>query len=200
VIVTHAFDQMRIGPLVLALSVAVAPGQASAQVTPAPPPTATASSAARDGSRDFDFEFGEWTVHLSRRLEPLTGSTKWVEYTGTSIVRKVWNGRANLGELEVDGKAGRIQGLSLRLYNPESGQWSIRWANSSDGELGLPMIGGFHDGIGEFYNQELFKGRAIFVRFIFSGITTTAFQIEQAFSNDGGKTWEVNWIARFKRG
>ena len=84
----------------------------------------------RDGSHDFDFEFGEWTVELSRLVEPLTGSDSWVEYQGTSVVRRVWGGRANLGELDVHGPAGHIQGLSLRLYNPETGLWSIFWASS----------------------------------------------------------------------
>jgi hypothetical protein len=152
-----------------------------------------------DGQDDFDFEFGEWTVHLSRRLKPLTGSNEWVEYDGTSVVRRVWNGRANLGELFVEGPSGRIEGLSLRLYNPGSRQWHISWANANDGLLGPPMIGGFENGRGEFYNQETFDGQAIFVRFIFSDITPKTFRLEQAFSNDGGRTWEPNWIASFTR-
>jgi hypothetical protein len=152
-----------------------------------------------DGQRDFDFEFGEWTVRLSRLLRPLTGSTTWVKYEGTSVVRKVWDGRANLGELNVEGPPGRIQGLSLRLYNPETRQWHISWANASDGLLGPPMIGGFRDGRGEFYNQETLNGRAIFVRFIFSDIMPATFRLEQAFSADGGRTWEPNWIAEFAR-
>lgn len=152
----------------------------------------------RDGQHDFDFEFGAWTVQLSRLQQPLTGSTTWVDYEGTSIVRQVWDGRANLGELEVDG-TGHIQGLSLRLYNPESQEWRISWANSRDGTLGPPMIGGFRNGRGEFFGQESFNGRAIYVRFIFSDITPTSFRFEQAFSDDGGKTWEPNWIATFTR-
>jgi hypothetical protein len=151
------------------------------------------------GENDFDFEFGEWRAHISRLAEPLTGSANWVDYTGTSVVRKVWDGRANLGELQVEGPAGRIEGMSLRLYNPETRQWYISWANSRNGQLGPPMIGGFRDGIGEFYNQELFNGRAIFVRFIFSEITANSFRLEQAFSADGGRSWEPNWIARFER-
>ena len=153
----------------------------------------------RDGQHDFDFEFGAWKVQLSRRLNPLTGSTKWVEYEGTSVVRKVWDGRANLGELEVDGPSGHIEGLSLRTYNPESRQWNISWANSASGTVGQPMIGEFKNGRGEFFNQESFNGRAINVRFIFSEITTDSFKLEQAFSDDGGKTWEPNWIAKFFR-
>jgi hypothetical protein len=150
-------------------------------------------------SHDFDFEFGAWTVHLSRLLEPLTGSSKWVEYKGTSVVRKVWNGRANLGELEVEGPAGRIEGLSLRLFDPQSGRWNIHWASSRDGALGEAMVGGFRDGVGEFFDQEMYGGRPIEVRFIFSDITPTSFRLEQAFSDDGGTTWEANWIARFER-
>ena len=148
---------------------------------------------------DFDFEFGEWRARISRLADPLTGSTTWVEYEGTSVVRKLWDGRGNIGELDVEGSGGWIQGLSLRLYNPQSRQWSISWANSRDGALGPPMIGGFHDGVGEFYNQEMFNGRAVYVRFIFSDITPNSFRLEQAFSADGGKTWEANWVATFSR-
>jgi hypothetical protein len=157
------------------------------------------SAQPRDGQHDFDFEFGEWKVVLSRRLRPLTGSADWVEYQGKSVVRKVWNGRANLGELDVDGRAGHIEGLSLRLYNPRSHQWNISWSNSADGALGQPMVGEFKNGHGEFFNQESLNGRAIFVRFIFSDITPKSFRLEQAFSDDGCKTWEPNWIARFTR-
>lgn len=152
-----------------------------------------------DGQHDFDFEFGEWKAKLRRRLRPLTGSNIWVEYQGTSVVRRVWDGKANLGELDVSGTAGRIVGLSLRLYDPEARQWRISWANSADGQLGPPMIGDFQNGRGEFYNQELFNGRAIFVRFIFSDIRPDSFRLEQAFSDDGGKTWEPNWISEFTR-
>lgn len=149
----------------------------------------------RDGSHDFDWELGAWKTHLRRLQRPLTGSTIWVEYDGTSVVRKVWNGRANLLELEVDGPAGHIEGLSLRLYNPESRQWSLNFSNSSGGTLALPAIGEFTNGRGEFYNQDTLNGRSILVRFIISDITPASARFEQSFSADGGKTWEVNWIA-----
>jgi hypothetical protein len=175
------------------LAVAVQPLSAFAQPAPAP------AAAVRDGRHDFDFEFGTWKTHLSRRLKPLTGSNTWVEYDGVSTVRKVWNGAANLGEIEYDGPAGHIEGLSLRLYNPQSGQWGLSFANVAGGTLGPPMVGGFKDGRGEFYNQETYNDRAIFVRFIFSDVTTKSFRLEQAFSPDGGKTWEANWIATFTK-
>src|SRR5258705_6103048 len=149
----------------------------------------------RDGQHDFDFEIGTWKTHLRRLLHPLTGSTTWVEYEGTTVVRKVWNGRANLMELVVDGPCGHIEGLSLRLYNPESHQWSLNFANSAGGTLSQPTIGEFKNGRGEFYDQETLNGRAIFVRFVISDVTPNSCHFEQAFSDDGGKTWEVNWIA-----
>jgi hypothetical protein len=152
-----------------------------------------------DGARDFDFEFGDWSLKLKRRIDPLTGSDKWVEYEGPSIVRKVWDGKANLGEIDITGPAGRIQGLSLRVYNPQSRQWSIVYANTALGLSPTPMIGGFRDGRGEFYSQEPYRDRAIFVRFVFSDITPKSFRLEQSFSDDGGKTWEANWIASFTR-
>src|SRR5260370_10870412 len=115
----------------------------------------------RDGQHDFDFEIGTWKTHLSRRLHPLTGSTTWMEYEGTSVVRKVWNGRANLVELEADGPAGHIEGLSLRLYNPQSHQWSLNFANSEGGILSQPTIGEFKNGRGEILDQETLQGLAI---------------------------------------
>lgn len=151
--------------------------------------------ARRDGQHDFDFEIGTWKTHLKRLLRPLTGSTTWVEYDGITVVRKVWDGRANLVELKADGPAGHFEGLNLRLYNPESHQWSLNFANSNSGSLSLPTIGEFKNGRGEFLNQETLNGRAILVRFVISDITPDSCRFEQAFSDDGSKTWEVNWVA-----
>jgi hypothetical protein len=148
----------------------------------------------RDGQHDFDFEMGTWKIHLKRLLHPLTGSTAWVEFDGTSVTRKVWNGRANLEEFESDGPTGHVEGLTLRLYNLQSHQWSLYWANGKDGILGQPTIGEFKNGHGEFFDQEPFNGRAILVRYVWSDITPNSAHFEQSFSDDGGKTWEVNWI------
>src|SRR5262245_32572424 len=97
----------------------------------------------RDGQKHFDVEIGSWTPHLKRLVKPLTGSTTWVEYEGTTKVSKVWDGRANLVELDVKGPAGRIEALSLRLYNPESRQWSLNFANTAGGTMSIPTIGEF---------------------------------------------------------
>jgi hypothetical protein len=149
----------------------------------------------RDGQQDFDFHIGTWKTHLRRRVRPLTGSNTWVEMNGTTVVRKVWNGRANLVELIADSPSGHFEGLSLRLYNPQSRQWSLNFANVNSGVLTPPAIGEFKNGRGEFYNQDTLSGRSILVRFIVSDITPNSARFEQSFSDDGGKTWEVNWIA-----
>jgi hypothetical protein len=142
----------------------------------------------RDGQHDFDFEIGTWKTEVSRLVGPLTGSTTWAKYEGTSVVSKVLGGRANLVELDVEGPAGRIEGLSLRLYNPQSRQWSLNFSNVKLGTLSPPTIGEFRNGRGEFYGQETLDGRAILIRFVISDITPGSCRFEQAFSDDGGKT------------
>jgi hypothetical protein len=152
-------------------------------------------TARRDGQHDFDSEIGTWTTRLSRLAKPLSGDTTWIAYSGTTVVRKVWDGRANLVELDVAGPGGRIEALSLRLYNPQSGQWSLNFANSRGGTLAVPSVGEFRDGRGEFYSHEEFAGRMILVRFVIIPLTRDSYRFEQSYSDDGGRTWEVNWVA-----
>ena len=175
--------------VVLVLSSLPQPGRAQEATQTKP------NISSRDGQHDFDFHIGTWKTHLKHRLHPLTGSNTWVEYEGTTVVRKVWNGRANLVELKADGPAGHFEGLNLRLYNPNSHQWSLNFANINDGILTQPTVGEFKNGRGEFFDQETLKGRTILVRFVISDITPDSCRFEQAFSDDGGNTWEVNWIA-----
>jgi hypothetical protein len=111
------------------------------------------------------------------------------------VVRQVWSGLANLVELDATGPSGRIQALSLRLYRPQARQWSLHFSNSRAGTLSPPTVGEFRNGRGEFYSQESLDGRVILVRFVISPITRDSIRFEQAFSDDGGRTWEVNWIA-----
>jgi putative component of membrane protein insertase Oxa1/YidC/SpoIIIJ protein YidD len=171
--------------------------ESSQQNSDAPKPTLKNTGTEHDEQHDFDFEIGTWNTHLWRLVDPLTGSTKWVEYEGTSVVRKIWNGRANLVELVANGPAGHFEGLNLRLYNPQSRQWSLNFANSKGGTLTPPTIGEFKNGRGEFFDTERSgpNGRAVLVRFVISDITPDSCRFEQAFSDDGGKNWEVNWIA-----
>jgi hypothetical protein len=188
--------QLRTCFLLCCLMVALQPQQGRARPLSNISKTDAAPTPARpDGQHDFDFEIGNWKTHVSRLLHPLTGSTSWAHYEGTTVVRKIWNGRANLVELEVDGGAGHLELLSLRLYSPQSRQWSLNVATSGGGTLGVPTIGEFKKGRGEFFDQEIFNGRAVLVRFVISDITANSCHFEQAFSGDGGKTWEVNWLA-----
>jgi hypothetical protein len=152
-------------------------------------------SSEREASHDFDLEIGVWATHLKRLRHPLSGSNEWIEYDGTSEVKGLLGGRANVVELRVKGSAGSIEGVSLRLYEPDAHQWTLNFANILDGRLTTPMIGEFHAGRGQFYGQDTFKNRAILVRFIAFSENTDTWRFEQAFSDDGGQTWETNWIA-----
>ncbi|MHB8485208.1 MAG: hypothetical protein ACYDCM_05685 [Candidatus Acidiferrales bacterium] len=158
--------------------------------------SATAQSAAataHDGQHDFDWDIGTWKTHQRRLLHPLTGSTTWIDYNGTDVVQKVWDG-ANVGRIEADGPSGHLEIFTLRLYNPQAHQWSIYFINRAGGTLSLPVVGEFKNGRAEFYDQETFNGRTILVRFSVSEITPNSCHFEQAFSADGGKTWEANFV------
>jgi len=156
-------------------------------------------SVERNPQRDFDFFIGSWKVQNRKLKERLKGCTAWDEFEGTVVARHIWGGRANTDEFEADSPSGHIQGMTLRLFDPKSEHWSLYWANSSNGILEKPMIGGFQNGRGEFYDQEMFEGKSIFVRFLWSDITQNSCRWEQAFSPDGGKSWETNWIMEFTR-
>jgi hypothetical protein len=179
--------------ILLTLCALVSPINVSAQK--ATQPAAATAAPPRDGSHDFDFEIGTWETRLRRLVNPLSGSTKWVEYRGTSVVRPVWDCRANLVELKVEGETGLIEGLALRLYDPAARQWSLNYSNVRSGTISPPTIGEFVNGRGVFFGQETLNGRAILVRFVISQVTPASAHFEQAFSGDGGETWELNWVA-----
>jgi hypothetical protein len=160
---------------------------------PAPP---------HDGAHDFDFLIGDWKAHVRRLPDRLVGSTTWNEYDGISRHKKLLDSNANFEEFEVQGRDKRlhIKAQTLRLYNPASRQWSIYLVDLDQGTLDLPpVIGQFTGRRGEFYNQQTYQGRAVMVRYVWSDISPSSARMEQAFSADGGKTWEVNWICELTR-
>ena len=161
----------------------------------APTPTMHAPDSARDGSHDFDFAIGTWKTHIRRLLHPLTGAKEWTTFDGRVVTRKVWKGRAQLEEIEANGPIGHFEGLNLFLYNPQARQWGLYWSNSDDGILGIPTIGEFKNGRAEIFDQETYNGRTILVRGIWSEIKANTHKFEQSYSDDGGKTWEPNFIA-----
>lgn len=175
----------------IALALVVAPFSAATAATP--PSSPPAAAAQRDGSHDFDWDIGAWQTHQRRRLHPLTGSTTWVDYHGTDVVKKLWNG-GNTGMIEADGPAGHLEIFTIRLYNPDSHQWGVTFTNPAAGTIAPILTGEFKNGRAEFYDQEPYKGRMILVRFAITSFTANTCRFEQSFSDDGGKTWEVNFI------
>ncbi len=172
------------------------PGRPSTQPPGFTPPPAAAT---RDGQHDFDFDTGSWKMHIRRLVHPLTGSAEWTEMEGTTVTHRIWNGRANIAVVEADGASGHLELLALRLYDPQAHQWSIHFATSDVGVLSVPAVGTFHRGQGEFYDSELFHGRNILVRFRIGPVSPNEVRSEQAFSADGGQTWETNWINTYTR-
>lgn len=157
-------------------------------------------NAQHDGQHDFDFFVGKWRIHNRRLLRPLTGSQDWVEFDGTSVARKIWDGRANMDEYEGDSPTGHIEELTVRIYNMQSHEWSEYWASSKHGGFSLPAtVGHFTNGRGEFYDHEQINGNAVLVRFLWLSQSPKQCRWEQAFSLDEGKTWETNWTMDFTR-
>ena len=162
--------------------------------------TAQAPEAVHDGAHDFDFLIGDWKAHVRRLPERLVGSTRWVEYDGISNHHKLLDSNADFEQFDVKGPAGRIKAQTLRLYNPQTRQWSIYGIDLDGGILNLPpVVGQFTGRRGEFYDQELWKGRAILVRYVWLDLSPRSARMEQSFSDDGGKSWEVNWICELSR-
>jgi hypothetical protein len=183
-----------IGISVLAASAAAWAFPSSALSEPAALP-----ADARDGQHDFDFNFGTWKTHIKRILDPLAGSSKSIELNGTVTVRKIWDGRAQLEEIEADGPNGHWQGMTLFLYNPQAHQWSQSFVNSKSGVLTPPLIGAFKDGRGELFASDTFNDRAILVRAVWSDIKQDSHHFEESYSDDGGKTWAPAFIATLTR-
>ena len=159
--------------------------------------TAPGQASVRDGQKDFDWEIGTWTTKVKVRRNPLSGTTAdWAEYEGTSVIKPLLGGRANFVELSVAGSRGKIEGGSLRLYNPKAGQWSLNYASITGGVLTAPVFGSFDGrGRGLFYGQDTLDGRTILVRFVITQVSQREARFEQAYSVDGGQSWEDNWIA-----
>src|SRR5438270_3187349 len=147
------------------------------------PASAAPPAGSRSGAHDFDWEIGTWSTTVKVRRNPLTGEApQWIEYAGTSVVKPLLDGRANFVELSVAGKQGKIEGGSLRLYGPQSGQWSLNYANLRNGLLTSPVYGGFDDrGRGLFYGSGTVDARATLVRFLIMKISPNEARFEQAY-------------------
>jgi hypothetical protein len=154
----------------------------------------------KDPSHDFDFHFGSWRAHHRRLKERLAGSTDWVEFGGTATAGPLLGGSGNMDDNVFHTPGGDYRGVTLRAFNPETKTWAIWWLDGRfPHTLDSPMIGSFENGVGTFYADETFNGEPIKVRFLWLDITPTSHRWEQAFSTDGGKTWETNWVTVFSK-
>lgn len=158
-----------------------------------------------DGRRDFDFWMGSWRIDNERLVERLKGSTTWERFEARGTAQPLPGGIGNFDDfVPIDWRPGYV-GMSLRVFNPTTDLWSIYWLDNQTGGLDVvghllpPVVGRFTDGIGVFQGDDTFEGRPIRVRFVWSEITATGARWEQAFSPDGGVTWETNWVMRFTR-
>ena len=153
------------------------------------------------GLHDFDFRSGEWTAHHRRLKERLADNHEWVEFDGTQTFWKLMDGYANVDENVFKMPGGDYRGVTLRAYDPNTGQWAIWWLDGRNpfGEMDPPVKGHFENGVGTFYADDKLRGKPIKVRFIWSHMTPTSAHWEQAFSPDGGKTWETNWYTDFRK-
>ncbi|WP_266172182.1 hypothetical protein [Dyella subtropica] len=169
--------------------------------TPAGEVPAKPAVAAYDHVHDFDLFFGTWHSRQRRLKERLAGSKEWIEFEGTQVVRPLLDGHGNMTENRFTMPDGTTRhGVTLRAFDPKSQRWSIWWLDGNDPtKIDIPVVGAFENGVGTFYSDDTFNGKPIKVRFKWLNITPTTLQWEQAYSPDGGKTWETNWIAYFTK-
>jgi hypothetical protein len=169
-----------------------------AQVGASQPPAS--SPPLRDGQHDFDFNIGVWHTHIKRVLNPFDSASQSIELEGTVTVRKVWDGRAQLEEIETDGPQGHWEGLTLFLYNPKGHQWSQSFVNSKVGIVsGSPNVGEFRDGRIMLIGHDTLNDRAILVRGTWSDIKPDSHQYVESYSSDGGTTWVTAFVAHLTR-
>jgi hypothetical protein len=151
-----------------------------------------------DGRHDFDFYFGRWAVRVQRLTTVLAGCDEWVEYDATDESEPILDGLGCLDRFETAWDGGRI-GMALRLFDPQTKQWSIYWADSRGGVLDAPVVGAFSDGVGTFVGHDQHAGRPILVRNVWRDITPMSVRWEQALSADDGSTWEANCVMGMTR-
>ena len=157
-------------------------------------------ASAPDHAPDFDFLIGKWRVHHLRLRERLADNHEWVEFEGTSKLWMAMDGHATVDDNFVDLPTGPYHAVGLRGYDPKTQTWAIWWLDGRDPHaIEAPVIGNFQNGVGVFERDDTFGGKPIKVRFTWSRVTAKSAHWEQAFSGDGGVSWEANWTMVFRR-
>jgi hypothetical protein len=157
---------------------------------------AAAAPAVHDGQHDFDFDVGVWRTDIVRRLHPLTGPEETVQMTGTVKVTPLWNGRAQVEEIQANAPKGHWEGMTVFLYDPEARQWSMNFAGGSVGKMTPPTVGAMQDGRIQLYGEDTFDGRAVKIRAVWSDFTPTSHTYREYVSGDDGKTWVLYFTGR----
>jgi hypothetical protein len=159
------------------------------------------TDSAAPGVHDFDFLVGHWRVHHRRLKERLADNHEWIEFEGTLYSQPLMGGYSNVDDLVLNVPGAPYRGVALRSFDPKSQQWSIWWLDSRAplDPLDPPMRGSFKNGVGTFYGDDTLNGKPVRARFIWSDITPTSCHWEQAYSPDGGQTWETNWVQDIRR-
>lgn len=191
----HRFCLVRVAVFVALSFAVVGIAEAAPQAGASMPQAAAPGQAA--SVRDFDFLRGHWYVRNRRLPKQLQGSNEWVTSTGTLIGVPLLDGMGNYDELRSD-ETGAL-GVSVRFYNKQAGLWSDYWIANRDGVMQPPVHGRFVGGVGRFEGEDMLEGKPILVRQLWTGTATATPRWEQAFSGDGGKTWETNWVMDFAR-
>lgn len=149
---------------------------------------------------DFDFLFGRWSVRHRRLRERLVGDSRWDGFGGSVDARPLLGGHGNIDESLIDLPSGPYRAATLRAFDAASDRWAIWWLDGRyPHRLDVPMIGSFAGGLGTFLADDTLDGRPIRVRFLWSDIAARSCRWQQAFSADGGGTWETNWVMDFSR-
>ena len=163
--------------------------------------SATQIDSATSGVHDFDFLVGKWRAHHRTLKERLANSHEWIEFEGTLVNQPLMGGYSNVDDTVFEKPGAPFRGVALRSFDSKTQQWSIWWLDSRTplGPVDPPMRGSFRDGVGTFYTDETFNGKPVRTRFLWTKITPTSAHWEQAYSPDGGKTWETNWVQDIER-
>ena len=148
---------------------------------------------------DFDFFEGEWTIRNRKLKTRLSNCDEWDEFDASQEVMKILNGMGNVDFFHAMPGGRLFEGMTLRLFNPETRLWSIYWADSNFAKLDPPVQGSFEDHIGYFYGKDMCNGKEVVVAFQWDARDPDAPVWSQAFSEDNGKTWEWNWYMYIKR-
>jgi len=164
-------------------------------------PVEAAPATVRDGHRDFAFLIGNWRTEYRRLRHPLHNDHEWYTCPGTSEVRAFWDGSGNLevGDLHCPGQ--RIEGMTLRTYSSISHEWTLYWGTKRLGYLPMPPQAGHFNanGYGDFFSRDTYDGKPVVVRYRWRLLPGDHPYFEQAFSADGGQTWETNWTTKYTR-